>query len=90
MPALVGTSDAYPGGKPVTMTVRPDESWVDVEAAVVDVATQKEVQASSAQPAGAAERTVSFAGLQPGTYRVSVRGDDVDSVSDVFLVLPPG
>lgn len=35
-----------------------------------------------------ATRAVSFAGLQPGTYRVTVHGDDLDTVSDVFLVLP--
>jgi pimeloyl-ACP methyl ester carboxylesterase len=84
----LGIRDAYPDKTPVTMTVRPEESFVDLEATVVDVATNREVQTVPAQPAGAAERTVSFAGLQPGTYRVTVHGDDVDAVSDVFLVLP--
>ena len=51
------------------------------------VAPKKTVVTKSIQPSGQAVRTVSFGALPQGTYRVTVEGDGVSPVHDVFLVM---
>lgn len=79
--------DAYPADQPITMktTVVAENPWLDLEASIVDIGTGKQVRTQAIAATGEAARTVSFAGLPQGTYRVSVEGDGVSSVRDVFL-----
>ena len=69
------------------MRVEPEEGWVDLEARLVNVDTGHEVQTISVSPAGSQDRAIAFANLATGTYRVTVEGDGVNPVHDVFVVM---
>ena len=78
--------DAYPAGSPIQMTVEPAEEWVELEASVVDVDSNRTIQSLPVGAAGSSRRSLTFAGLAAGTYRVTLTGDGAIPVNDVFAV----
>ncbi len=87
VPLSLRVEDAYQAMSPISMTVEPGEDWVELEGRLVDVDTRQTVQTSPAGAPGSKRRQLTFAGLPPGTYRVTVEGDGATSVNDVFAVM---